>query len=239
MKIYDCFLFNNELDLLELRLREHYHAVDRFVIGESDVTFEGLPKPFYLEQNWDRFKPWADKIVRVPITGLTSADPAENEAISREGLAAGFADAEDDDLIFHSNCDEILRGKTFDKMRTANQNSYGVRMPMFKYHLNYLQIKPTLWWEGGSAVRKKLLEGGMQQLREARRSIGIREMNVITHAGWHFSQLGQGDPDLESLDHVVVQVNEYLPDNMQVDTARWAQYTSPNATKTVRDFLKF
>ena len=41
MKIYDCFTFYNELDLLELRLRETYDHVDVFVIAEATRTFQG------------------------------------------------------------------------------------------------------------------------------------------------------------------------------------------------------
>ena len=46
-KIYDCFNFFNELDILELRLNILYDYVDYFVIVESSVTHSGQPKPFY------------------------------------------------------------------------------------------------------------------------------------------------------------------------------------------------
>jgi len=37
-KIYDCFSFFNELDLLEIRLQELYDHVDYFVISEANKT---------------------------------------------------------------------------------------------------------------------------------------------------------------------------------------------------------
>jgi len=37
--IYDCFLINDELDLLELRLEYMFDQVDYFVIAESSQTF--------------------------------------------------------------------------------------------------------------------------------------------------------------------------------------------------------
>ena len=46
IKIYDCFTFYNEFDLLELRLTELYNYVDYFVIVEADTTFTNRPKPF-------------------------------------------------------------------------------------------------------------------------------------------------------------------------------------------------
>mgnify|MGYP003630701827 CR=1 FL=1 len=63
MKIYDCFNFYNELDLLELRLNILYDHVDHFVIVESDVTHSGEPKPFYLSDNMQRFAKFSDKII--------------------------------------------------------------------------------------------------------------------------------------------------------------------------------
>jgi len=39
--VIDSFLFNNELELLELRLKVLYDYVDKFVIVEGDHTFRG------------------------------------------------------------------------------------------------------------------------------------------------------------------------------------------------------
>lgn len=63
MKIYDCFLFFNELDLLEIRLDLLYPHVDYFVIVESEVTFQGEIKNFNFEINKNRFEKYLDKIV--------------------------------------------------------------------------------------------------------------------------------------------------------------------------------
>jgi beta-1,4-mannosyl-glycoprotein beta-1,4-N-acetylglucosaminyltransferase len=67
MKIYDCFNFFNELDILELRLNILYDYVDYFVIVESDVTHSGVNKPFYYEDNKDRFKQFSDKIINFKV----------------------------------------------------------------------------------------------------------------------------------------------------------------------------
>ncbi len=190
MKIYDCFTFYNELDLLELRLRETYEEVDVFVIAEATHTFQGKQKPLYLKENWDRFAPWHDKMRLIEITDLDpEGDPWANEARSREHLKAGLHDADELDLIVLSDCDEILRAGTLRIMRTANRAVYGTRMPLFYFRLNYMQLHPTLWWAGASAVRYKLLND-MEQLRRMRNQIGIAEQSVIMHAGWHFGWLG-------------------------------------------------
>lgn len=63
MKIFDCFLFYNELDLLELRLNLLYKHIDYFVIIESEVTFQGQQKDFNFDKNKQRFEKFIDKII--------------------------------------------------------------------------------------------------------------------------------------------------------------------------------
>jgi beta-1,4-mannosyl-glycoprotein beta-1,4-N-acetylglucosaminyltransferase len=62
-KIYDCFNFFNELDILEIRLNTLYEYVDYFVIVESNVTHSGEQKPFYFEENKERFSKFLNKII--------------------------------------------------------------------------------------------------------------------------------------------------------------------------------
>ena len=45
MKIYDCFAFNDENHLLEIRLNELNNYVDYFIIIEFGQTHQGTPKP--------------------------------------------------------------------------------------------------------------------------------------------------------------------------------------------------
>jgi beta-1,4-mannosyl-glycoprotein beta-1,4-N-acetylglucosaminyltransferase len=66
-KIYDSFLFFNELDILELRLEILNDFVDKFIIAESTVTFSGKQKPLYFNENKDKFIKFKDKIIHVII----------------------------------------------------------------------------------------------------------------------------------------------------------------------------
>ncbi len=64
-KIYDCFLFFNELDLLEIRLSELNDFVDYFVLVEARQNHQGKSKPLYFKENKERFKKWNDKIIHI------------------------------------------------------------------------------------------------------------------------------------------------------------------------------
>ncbi len=61
--IYDCFIFNNEVDLLELRLSILDGVVDKFVIIEGNKTFSGNYKWSNFITHKERFKKWEDKII--------------------------------------------------------------------------------------------------------------------------------------------------------------------------------
>ena len=43
-RVFAAFIFSNELDMLELRLAEHFGVVHAVVLVESTQTFTGIPK---------------------------------------------------------------------------------------------------------------------------------------------------------------------------------------------------
>ena len=63
MKVFDCFIFFNELDLLELRLNVLDSCVDYFVIVESAITFQGEDKEFIFEKYRGLFAKFEKKII--------------------------------------------------------------------------------------------------------------------------------------------------------------------------------
>ncbi len=67
-KIFDVFLFFNELDLLEIRLKTLFEHVDYFVITEVYQTFSGKPKSLIFGKNIKKFKKYLDKIIYNPIS---------------------------------------------------------------------------------------------------------------------------------------------------------------------------
>jgi beta-1,4-mannosyl-glycoprotein beta-1,4-N-acetylglucosaminyltransferase len=67
MKTYDCFIFYNELDLLELRLNILNECVDYFIIVESAITFQGATKEFIFERNRSRFAKFDNKIIHFKV----------------------------------------------------------------------------------------------------------------------------------------------------------------------------
>lgn len=115
MKIYDCFTFFNEFELLELRLESLWDLVDYFVIVEANKTHANEPKPFNFFERQKDFKKYFKKIryvmddSEVPYTGVGDWSIENNQ---RNNIIQGLQDAEPDDLIMISDVDEIPNPNT-------------------------------------------------------------------------------------------------------------------------------
>jgi beta-1,4-mannosyl-glycoprotein beta-1,4-N-acetylglucosaminyltransferase len=72
MRIIDCFIFYNELDLLKYRIDVYSEVVDYFVIVESKYTFSGFEKELYYENNKNDeiFERNKDKIIHIILDQL-------------------------------------------------------------------------------------------------------------------------------------------------------------------------
>lgn len=111
-RIFDCFLFNAELDLLEFRLDLLDGVVDHHVVVEAPRTYSGAAKPLHYGENRDRFERHADRIIHIVVDDLPLPDPGENgrwvpENFQRRAIARGLTDAGGDDLLLLCDVDEV------------------------------------------------------------------------------------------------------------------------------------
>jgi hypothetical protein len=198
MKIYDCFPFYNELDLLEIRLEELYDHVDHFVLVEANTTYTDIPKPFYFEENRQRYAKWLDKIIHVKVEDMPhSKDAWENDIFQRNCINRGIVDAADDDIIVVTDVDELVRPETMDSLRTDEDiQIWGLRMPLFNFKFNYMMTTADYYSMWGVAARKSMMMPAdalraqrfmLQNFGYNHRADGVR---IVEHAGWHFTYLG-------------------------------------------------
>jgi beta-1,4-mannosyl-glycoprotein beta-1,4-N-acetylglucosaminyltransferase len=106
MRVYDSFLFRDELDILECRLTQLEGTADFHILVESPEDHQGHPKPLYYEENQDRFAPWKDRIIHV-VTELAGTVAMEREGQQREAVRTGLAGADPDDMLILADADEI------------------------------------------------------------------------------------------------------------------------------------
>ena len=121
MKIYDCFTFYNEFELLELRLKALWDVADYFVIVEANRTFTDNPKDFNFPKRADDFKIFHSKIryvaadlSKVPFKGVGDWSI---EIAQRNAIMNGIGDAAADDLIIISDLDEFPAPDVFRRLQ--------------------------------------------------------------------------------------------------------------------------
>jgi len=222
MKIYDCFTFYNELDLLEIRLRELYEHVDYFVLVEANKTFQNKEKPFIYQSNKEKFLQWQDKIIHIIVDDMPDSNNAwARETHQRNAILNGISTADPEDIIIISDCDEIIRSNVIKELRSSTQMAFALRMPLFNFKFNYMRIAPGQYDVWAMAARKSVMENiSPDLLRNSRFAYSnwplnaqTQEVKMIEHAGWHFGYLGDVEylrDKAQSFSHTEVNRPEFF-----------------------------
>ncbi len=192
-KIYDCFLFFNELALLDIRLHELYDHVDKFVLVEATETFRGNPKPLYYEINKHLFKKFADKIIHIVVEDrIDVPSPWDREAFQRDQIKRGLKDCQPEDIVLIGDVDEVVRSSIFPQIKQALQQGgmLACMQNMYRFFLNRFAPKECPW-AGTIAILFKELRSPEECRRGSR--YGYTPTIKIWNAGWHFTSLGTFD----------------------------------------------
>lgn len=194
MKTYDCFTFFNELDVLEMRLQEMWDVTDHFVIAEANKSHSGKPKEYILLDNWERFKPYADKIRRVQVDDFPdTTDSWVREKFQRWALGRGLEDKSPDDIIVISDLDEIPRAEMIQMIKEDENNydRYILCIPMFQYKINYMKIYDIAKQPNIMVVRGRAFTNAQQEREYTFPWVQKpNDLVVVDHGGWHFTYFG-------------------------------------------------
>ena len=186
--LYDCFLFFNELDLLDLRLEELGPLVDKFVLVEADKTFSGKMKELCFVNNRHRYAKYLDKIINISVEDMpVDKNRWKVERYQRNSILRGLSACHPEDIIMVSDIDEIPHPEAVQALRDFKKDKFiaSFKQRLFCYYLNG-SIGTV--WQGTAATRRKFLKFP-QDLRD----VGTRKFlrkTVINNGGWHFSYLG-------------------------------------------------
>src|SRR5678815_1115305 len=129
----------NELDMLELRFNILNDVVDHFVVCEATETHSGQPKPLNLLANWDRFKPFHNKLIYVNAGPLSDGqrNSWQREYYHRSCIAKGLTSANNDDFILVSDMDEIPRPEVIAEVKHSDFQAAKLELDMYYYDMNH------------------------------------------------------------------------------------------------------
>ena len=165
MKIFDCFIFNHEVELLEIRMNILNDYVDKFVITEGDVTFSGLPKESHFLNNKDRFAKWEDKIILNQITIPECESPWHREIYSRNAMVRPEIFS-DEDLILMSDGDEIPNPEVIEHASewVSDDTHFTFEQSCYAYWINNLYSRE--WFGTRAATYKYMKNKTVDDVRE-------------------------------------------------------------------------
>uniref|UniRef100_A0A6C0JF57 N-acetylglucosaminyltransferase n=1 Tax=viral metagenome TaxID=1070528 RepID=A0A6C0JF57_9ZZZZ len=200
IKIIDCFIFYNELDLLNYRLNVLNDIVDFFVIVESTHTFIGKEKPLIFNDNKHLFDKFNEKIIHIvvydfpfkyPNINIQNNDVWKNENFQRDQIKRGIEQLKlnDEDIIIITDLDEIPNPDTVLKIKNK-EISVDIRSLQMDFYYYNLNSKLQYLWN-----HPKIIE--FKTYKELSLSFnGIRHYNncqAIESGGWHLSYFGDSN----------------------------------------------
>lgn len=184
--IYDVCFFNNENELLEIRINEYKEYIDKFILIIGDRTFQGNQKTNNIEDIYEKFRDIKGKIEIFEIKLNSSPSNSwENEFVTLNYLNKIKSIFVDEDIIVTSDVDEILNISTLKKIRTLKKFPSVVEIAVRYYYLNGRVISGYSHDRGPIILRSKNLETQLVDLRKKR-----SEMHILKNGGWHFSFIG-------------------------------------------------
>ena len=188
MHIYDCFMYNREDLILELRLNTLDKFVYKFVIVESCYDHQGNKKKLYF--NIKKFKKFKNKINYIILDNFPkNLSNWDRENYNRNFLKKGIQEANQNDYIMISDLDEIPKIKNKNIFEKKKFTAFKQKMIYYKFNLQNV-TEPN--WFGTRACKKKYLKSP-QWLRDKKVKkysfwrFDKIDWNIINDGGWHFS----------------------------------------------------
>jgi beta-1,4-mannosyl-glycoprotein beta-1,4-N-acetylglucosaminyltransferase len=185
--IVDAFLFDSELDMLELRLNVLGDVVDQFVLVEATETFRGNPKPLYFSENCERFAAFIHRINYVAVRDLPATDnPWHREHFQRNAIMRGLHGCEPDDVILVSDVDEIPNPETIKHLPflLADFERVAYEQALYSMTLNWRHTRP---WFGTRAIRYADLD----LPQSLRNTLSVMKGEwCFQDGGWSYSSFG-------------------------------------------------
>jgi beta-1,4-mannosyl-glycoprotein beta-1,4-N-acetylglucosaminyltransferase len=190
MTVFDAFTYFNEVDLLEVRLREHDPFVDWILIAEGDRTHSGLPRGDMLDLKAPQVADFAPKFIPISVRSAPApCDAWENERRQRDVLFESVT-FDDDDIILLSDLDEIVSQAHWpDLLRQVKQpeahGGLSLRLRLFYYFIN---LEITGGWDRARLATGVAVRRGGKTATDLRLTTDLP--TTEQPCGWHFSYVG-------------------------------------------------
>ena len=156
--IYDIFFYNNETELLDIRLNQHCKYVDKFIIITGDKTFSGNLNDINEKQILDEFKSLAEKITIKKVLLKNNPNSRWENEIKTVNFINEISEMFDEnDVLLVSDVDEILNLNTLKKLTDISRQTPSTLQLSYRYYyLNGRIISGYVNTYAPMVLRKKI-----------------------------------------------------------------------------------
>ena len=213
MKIYDCTNYFNEDLMYGLRLEILDKYVDKFVVAESKYTHSGQPKKLHFDIN--RYSKFKDKIHYIVVDkepedliDLSNLEYNQAQGTKRinslkrirqqyDVLKDGIEEANNDDLIILSDCDEIPNLTNLEDLPLNKILIFKQLLFYYKFNLHH----DSMIWHGSKACLKKNLStfNWLRNIKNKKykpwrldtyfSKNKYTNIKIVENGGWHFTNI--------------------------------------------------
>ena len=186
MKVYDTFIFHNEVELARLRIDLLKDYVDCFIVVEANQDHRGKPRkrmfPLY---ELGQIAEIEYIVVDLPDYGSDDLAASRRENYQRDCILYGLDNVSPDDLILFGDADEIVDPRAFSYIK--EMLSIKNKPIKLGQYLSYYapNMRTDEWWYGTTAAQRK----HFTTLVELRNRT-TQDTRFINGAGWHMSYCG-------------------------------------------------
>lgn len=166
MKVFDAFTFNDELELLEIRLNILDDIVDYFVIIEAENNFYGEPKELFYLKNKEKFKKFEHKILHIILSKFNFHNPFQNDAFQKNMSFKSIQDIlKDDDIFMYSDLDEIPNPNIIKEFKEIKpQKIWRLVNQLNFYYLN-VRVKNDVWYGTIISFKKNIFDFYLKNIK--------------------------------------------------------------------------
>ena len=212
--LIDSFLFFNETELVELRIKYLNKIVDYFVIVEADITHQGKKKdwnfPKILENNLKEFSSKIqyhqlnidpEKIKNEEswiIDDIKGDDAWRIENFQRNYIKMACKKFSNEDILIISDVDEIPSKQKLEFIKSCNFKKIApvvLEQHLFHIDCNFLSLES---WRGSIVTTMQICNAfSPHQFRRSRNRI-----SHFSESGWSFSSFGGPNKVKEKLESI-------------------------------------
>ena len=240
MKIFDCTNYFNEDLMYGLRLEILDKYVDKFVVAESRYSHSGEPKKLHFDIN--RYSKFKNKIQYIVVdeepddlVDLNSLPYDQAQGMKRNNslkrikqqydiLIEGIHDADDNDLIILSDCDEIPNLENLESLKPEKIIIFKQLLFYYKFDLYHDKM---IWHGSKGCLKKNLLTfNWLRNIKNKKykpwrldtffsktKYMGIK---IIENGGWHFTNIKSPEDILMKLSNYG-EHNEFEMSDIDID----------------------